>query len=398
MLIKTKTVTAGDGAKAVSYVLAPGENEQVFVLEGTPENALMADEFAMLCDQKTGLLHNTINPGMYELADADREHSIAAIKAEYGVPQESPHLLVEHQKFRKDGTLQRHLHLFMQAQDARGNLVNTWRSKKRDELLSRFMEIELGHRITPGRHNAWVHEKMIERSLDRHAAIMDEFKEVVKVARYTEVQNQRSKRLGFNIDYFTSELTQIAELPRDEQARKVAELIDKFEDCGIEAGTKRSRILLQHPSGEKAFNINKILKIEAHDTGNFIKEVGRYLDNDCIKPGREHPGTSDQYDKATGKVASNQHSDSGEAECPASDHPQSDEELEITNAARDLRANIRRFSDNRASDVSAADIEAAPDIDDPHLMLKLSRQLKKSLSTRKIGSVLEPTLRPAKIR
>jgi hypothetical protein len=278
VLVKTKGVSSGQGSAAVAYVMRMGTNEHVEILDRNPEDMLAADEFAQLCEQGTGLIHTTISPGMYGMSDDQDDYVIACIKAEYGIPQDTPHMLVSHTSPRKDGTVQIHKHMLAIAQTEQGNVINLFRSKKRDELISRVAEIELGHDIVPGRHNDWVHEKMMERGLERHAVAMEPYKDIVAVARYGEKQNKRAARLGFNIDYFTKELASIKEMDRDVQPTALAKLIDQFDGCGIEAGEKRSRILLSHPSGEKPYNINKILGLKAKDTADFIIQTQENID------------------------------------------------------------------------------------------------------------------------
>ncbi|MCL6284903.1 hypothetical protein M3P21_15330 [Ruegeria sp. 2012CJ41-6] len=423
MIIKSKMVSSGGGVRAASYPLKQGDNERVVVLQDNADQLILADEFATLKGRKNGLIHFTINPGQEHMNPDDWERALEAYRTENGFNPNDPETLVFHESYRSDGTLQRHLHGVRTAADSEtGKTYKRFRDKPKDEAVSRFMELELGHKLISGKFNDFAAMRMREMGhhdyADQIAAL-----DPPEPAAFNHDEHQQAKRQSFDLPALRQQLKALAELPRDQQPQKLAELLDRdgleLADA-IEEGRGRSRIMIQTPQGMKDHNANRTLKIKAAEVAAFIEAAKEHLhdlrsdtpeptsdlgagstDSARPEPKPDHP-EPDSNNQRSGTDAPDQQR-AGEAQqgtfgsAGSSSEDRSTEQLanaaaELAKATANLKSDTQKFAASRGNDFTAADLDAPPDLSDPNLMKKLAAMLKKSLGGAKriAAQVLTP--------
>ncbi len=423
MIIKSGTVKSGDGTRAANYPFKPGDNERVIVLKDDRDQLIVADEFAELKGRKNGLIHTTINPGQ-ELTPDQWERALEAVRAEHGFNPDGPETFVIHESQRADGSLQQHGHFFTTAADSEnGKTYKRFRSKGKDEAVSRLLELEFGHKLISGKHNQFAAMRLREMCHHDYADQVAALDGDKPQAAYSHDQHQQAKRQNFDLPGLRQQLKELADLPSDKQPQKLAELLDRegleLADA-IEEGRGRSRIMIQTPEGVKNHNANRTLKIKAAEVAKLISETKEilhdlrsdtsHLERDLgagstdsahqePKPDYQQSGPDNQR---SGTDASDQQraceaeqSPSGSAGSSSEDR--STEQLanaaaELAKATADLKSDNKKFAASRGEDFTAADLDAPPDLSDPNLMKKLAAMLKKCLGgvTRVVARVLSP--------
>ncbi len=401
MIIKSHGIRSGSGSNTVAYVQATGQNEAVELLQGDPEALEVADEFATLAGHKNGLIHITISPAE-PLTPGQLSQAIATINEEFGFSPEDPILLTRHESRRSNGKMMDHFHYVRPAADGDGRAYRIYRSMKKDEAVSRFCELEFGHQLVYGAHNDFAHKRMLERGLDDYADQLTDLINDRPKSDFGSKENQRGQRLDFDMKTYRHELQNITALPHIQQPAAFAVLINKFDGVRIQQGDKRSRLFLIASNGEQLHNANRILKIKAANVANFIALTKGHL-NDRAEPDSklrpEHTRTANSDHRPAGSASPNKQSNNPTSECAITDHQQSGSNLaseatELAQAANELKPAIERFSTSVGADATSADIEAPPDLDDPNLMIKLARILKRSLDKAASSTAPCPTYRP----
>ncbi len=423
MIIKSHGIRTGTAERVVSYVQAQGGNEQVEVLENASEALMDADLFAGSAGHKNSVLHITISPDQ-EISRDELRRVTAAINVEFGFFPDDPMLMVRHVSNRKNGARLSHFHLIRPAADAGGKVYDLYRSKKKDETISRFLEIELGHQITAGKHSDFVHERFIERGLTRHAEQIARLVNVKAKAAVGNKQHQKANRVGFDIIEFTSELNEVAALPPEEQIAAFANLLSRNDSLEIEQGSRRSRLLVKQ-DGQVVCNANRILKIAASEVEAFVELTLKEIEHgkrksENVDTFTEQPRSGGGFDGAGSRATKNEVVDRSSSRSrpvtgrqtdtgshrntdtePASDHrrqPHHQSQYRRNSAfirgyqggltVRQMSAAARSakpmIDDLRAmaADFSSFSAEPIPDLNDPFLMMKLSRLLEKSLGSR----------------
>ncbi|KPD10367.1 hypothetical protein [Phaeobacter sp. 11ANDIMAR09] len=401
MIIKSHGICSGTGSNTVAYVQATNQNEAVELLQGDPEALEVADKFAVLAGHTNGLIHITISPNE-PLTPEQLTKTIGAINEEFGFSSDDPILLTRHFSRRGNGKMMDHFHYVRPAADGNGRVYRMYRSKKRDEAVSRFCELEYGHQLVSGAHNDFTHKRMLERGLDDFADQLTDLINSRSKSDFGSKENQRGLRLGFDMKTYHHELRNIAALPRNQQPAAFAELIDRFDGIRILQGDKGSRLNLITSNGEQLHNANRILKIKAADVANFIAHTEEYLyDRTEPEPGSrpEHTRIVDDYYQQPGQPTPNEQPDCPTSERSTTDHRQGGSALdaeatELAQAANELKAAIETFTARRKMDTTSADFEALPDLNDPNLMTKLARMLKKSLCTAARSIAPSPIYKP----
>lgn len=277
MIIKTHGIRSGTAQRVLNYVVAQGANDHVSVLQDASDALLDADLFAQVAGHKNGVLHITISPDQ-NLAQHDLAKVLEAIDEEFGFSHSEPKSLVRHLSKRSNSVQLEHFHLVRPATDANGKVLDLYRSKKRDEYISRFLELRLGHRITPGKHNDFVAERFRERGMSQCAEQFAPRVSEKPEALMKAVEHQRANRVGVELLNFKKELKVVAALSRDRQPLAFAELLAKHRDLEIQQGTKRSRLLVKK-QGHVICNANRQLRLEAKDVQAFVKQVEREIQN-----------------------------------------------------------------------------------------------------------------------
>lgn len=159
-----------------AYLLRKGPNEDVELIEvtglGTDDLAQALYEMQEIADGGQdgvkGLYHANINPETtYELTRADFIRCADVLAEELGLAGQ-PRALVKHRKKGRS-----HLHVVWQRTDVRSlNLIRDSFDYAAHERAARRLEMELGHRLVPGKHVA-IHD---------HGRTEEEHRETVREA------------------------------------------------------------------------------------------------------------------------------------------------------------------------------------------------------------------------
>jgi hypothetical protein len=269
--VKTSTIQSGTGAGAVAYLFAQGKNESVEFISGDKDALVLEDAIAVQDNAKFSLIH-AIYTSDIGLTPEQLTHIRQAARTELGVPLDAPSLLVKHSKIGKDGVQRDHHHELFPGRDEAGKVINTYRSKKRDELVSRMCEVDFGMPLVPGKHNDFVYKVAQERHLDKK--YQDAFKEISNisaVAAYSSKNNSVADRVDFNVGKWNAGLKDIAKLTNDQKPEALAELMNKFDNAEIISSNRsKARIVVSFNDGEFIQNANRVLKINKNDTKKFI--------------------------------------------------------------------------------------------------------------------------------
>lgn len=420
MIIKSHSVNTGTAQRVCEYVLAQGANESVEVLEGASDGLLDADYFARAAGHKNSILHITISP-VQEIIQGELAQVISAINEEFGFDCSDPHLLVRHVSTRSNGARLSHYHLLRSATDANGRVYDTYRSKKKDETVSRLMEIKLGHTITPGKHSDFVHDRFIERGMVEYAERISGLIIEKPIAAMGSKQQQKARRKGVDPMVFTKGVRGVAALPVGDQAKAFAALLMAHVNYTIEQGSRESRLLVKK-DGDVICNVNRILKKPAPDVGRFIEQVRKEIESGKARNGKvgsqnKVPNSCRNFSDAGKRARSIEGSDSGSSkrrtprrrefdprsvgnadpEPMRDNRRQSDSQKQYRCDSEDLRRTQSGLAISQLSmaainatpltndlkdavkSYSESSAEPIPDIDDPYLMMKLSRALAKSM-------------------
>lgn len=278
MIIKTGCIKAGHGQRITSYAVLEAQNERVDVLKDEGEQLMVSDDFALAKGRKHGLLHIIISPGQ-DLSPAELETTLSAIRQEFGYNPCDPETLATHQSKRADGSTQKHYHFVRPAANSEtGKTYQLFRSRGKDEAVSRLCELQFGHSLTPGANNKFAEMRLREMGKNDLAdRLAEAFRDQDNTtAAYSRKDHQQAKRQGFDLPSLRQHLKDIADLPRVQQPAMLAEVInDKGLDLAdaVTQGRGRSRITILTPEGLKDHNANRTLKIKATQTSEFIAET-----------------------------------------------------------------------------------------------------------------------------
>ena len=262
------------------YILSQGQNETVQLIEGDFDALELEDQIAGQDGLKHSLIH-AIYTSDTDLSPEQLQHMRQAMREEYGIPQDAPSMLVIHEKVGRDGVLRKHGHEVVSIKDEQGRVANTFRSKKRDELVSRKCEVDFGMDLVPGRHSDFVYKASVERNLD--AKYQEAFQPIAHLkerARYSSVEGKIATRQGFDIHHWTSGLENVSRMPEVDQPKAFAELVNQFDGGEFRQGERgRSRLLVSFgDDGENLRNANKILKIKAAKVADFVAAAQESFD------------------------------------------------------------------------------------------------------------------------
>ncbi|WP_293800159.1 hypothetical protein [uncultured Bosea sp.] len=182
---------------------------------------------------KRDIVHIVVSPER-RLSSDEIEQVLRTIEAEYGIPEGSARLVVEHQK----GDRAHHFHVaFSMASEVDGKALRFWRSGDRDEMLARRLEIELGEALQPSTRVDRTVELLRERGRDDLAELAAQGPVAEKGLRQSKAEVRQDKRLGVD-----SELINARVLYAWRQAGgDLALLREELEGAGfrLAAGDKR---------------------------------------------------------------------------------------------------------------------------------------------------------------
>lgn len=389
LIIKSHSIRTGTAERVTSYVLAAGQNEAVETLEGAAEALLDADAYATSTGHRSSLIHITISPDQ-EISETDLSLTINAINAEFGFDQRDPCLLVRHQMKRSNGLLLSHYHLLRPAADGNGRVYPTFRSKKKDETVSRYVEIKLGHRITPGKHNDFVFDRYTERGMLNYAAQISDILNCRPKAAFNAGQQRKLERQGFDIARLTEELKEITRLEASERAKAFAALLVEHGNLSVTRGVKSSRLLIKK-DGRILLNANRSLNIHKSDMTNFIEKVQEEIQSETAQSKNRKFASDRRFISRFARDIDPE---------PTSDHRrQPDHKVQYGSDCKPVRGtekylglqhlhiatmNVSPMIDalqNRAESCREISLEPLIDLNDPFLMMKLSRALARSLGS-----------------
>lgn len=177
MVIKGKSRT--NGQQLAAYLLKPGGNERIEILEHISRHDTLADtvrDWDILAEGVQGkkyLYHAQINPeARYDMTREQWEHAADVLEKELGFTGQ-PRLIVFHQKH--DG--RQHVHVVWNRIDTETmTLLDDGWNYVANERASLALEKEFGHEIVPGKHAKRDREKQPEfprsemAEHDRHLA------------------------------------------------------------------------------------------------------------------------------------------------------------------------------------------------------------------------------------
>lgn len=276
-LIQTR-ISGGGASNAVAHVLKMDGNEAVQVLEGSPEEAFMAEAMAMADGHKYGLRHIVINPDQ-ELSQEQLDWMIDQINQEYGFADDDPMMLVKHDKIRSDGSNVEHYHLLRASSSIEGKVYDAYNLQKRNELIARKSEIEFGHVQTRGKHNTYVYHQLLSRGDEVTA---DQIKHLTKGApahaKFGSKSKAKAERKGVDLPAISHAIAELKNKTPSEMARGLSNLEKQHPSITIDRGDRRNVIVVR-AAGEVLLNANKSLAIKAKAVAEILKIKQEILEN-----------------------------------------------------------------------------------------------------------------------
>ena len=209
-------------------------------------------------------------------------------------------------------------------------------------------------------------------------------------AAYSHDEHKQAERQGFNLAALRQSLKIIAEQAQEQQSHALAELINsnglELADA-LTTGRGRSRIMIELPDGVKDHNANRTLKIKVPQVAAFINQTKEHLD--AIRP-----DTTDQRGSLAGSTSADNQRSGADTSIKSSNDTAPErttqsvasDQQELAQAATELQPLAAKFTVSRHGDLTAADIDAPPDPNDPNLMLKLAAMLGRSLANENVRS------------
>jgi hypothetical protein len=150
----------GDGAQLGRYLVTPGKNERVAVIEvrGTvavdvPGAVREMDAVALCTRSSKGLYHATLNtPAHEKLTPEQLARAVDRLETGLGFDGQ-PRVVVVHDKRDRDGALRSHVHVVWSRTDwQHERAIRIDHNFRKHELAARDLEREFGHGRTQGAH------------------------------------------------------------------------------------------------------------------------------------------------------------------------------------------------------------------------------------------------------
>jgi hypothetical protein len=162
MIVKSSARTGGRAL--ADHLTNPEENERISITgcrNVTSDN--VHESIAEMVGMAEGwrgnkpLIHAHISPDQ-AMSEKDWSASWAAYEKEFGL-EGRPYVEVEH---LKEGRLPHRHRAYLRVDTETHTANDVWRSKMRDEKVSRLLEHQFGHKLTHGPHDFWVTKKLQE--------------------------------------------------------------------------------------------------------------------------------------------------------------------------------------------------------------------------------------------
>lgn len=258
MILKQTRMPVGDGEAFRNYLRNPGENEEVKVLVGDPENVVESEMISSLLGRVYGSRHVIVSPDR-QLSRSELASVIMEFVKEFRVPAGSKNriVVVEHRKQRSDASqgAGRHYHLAIPEIDhVSGEPLDAAFTAIRNEKIARLSELVLGHEIIPGRYNKEVYGALQDAGIDvgrfRSALIaarLDEgcsqdeaeatFLDFRAYGGFSSSQHKTAERLGVSLPRLMKRL-------RDAIEERFSDGTSKIDDrIAVELGIRLTGIL-----------------------------------------------------------------------------------------------------------------------------------------------------------
>jgi hypothetical protein len=153
-----------DAQELLEHLLQGAGNERMSEITGEGSVAELLDDARMLASGlgRHAVWHLSVSPA-FPMTDAQWLRALHLVREAYGLSHETPLAVVEHAKPHRAGAGGRrrqrppHRHLVFSARDpASGRMIDPFRHYVVNERIARQLELECGHPLTKGRHNAAV--------------------------------------------------------------------------------------------------------------------------------------------------------------------------------------------------------------------------------------------------
>ncbi|PZR80723.1 MAG: hypothetical protein DI537_39190 [Stutzerimonas stutzeri] len=221
---------------------------------------------------KREVVHIVISPERM-LSTDELETMLRTIEKEYGIPEGSARLLVEHEK----GERARHYHVvYSMVSEATGRALRFNRSGDRDEMLARRFEIELGEKIQPSTRVERTAELLRQRGLADLAEIAAQGPVAEKGRRTSKAETRQNDRLGVDQVLLDERLRQAWRQSGNDMSRLRLEL-DAMGFC-LAAGDQRIAgvpiVMLVDVETLKSTSLTRHLnRLALHGNGPRFREV-----------------------------------------------------------------------------------------------------------------------------
>lgn len=165
---------------------------------------LLATPARRIRRMRRDVVHVVMSPER-PLTQGDVELMLGLYEAEYGIPDGSARLVVEHQK----GNRASHFHIvYSMADETTGKALRFSRSRDRDEMLARRLEIAFGVKLQPSTRVDRTAELLRKRGLDDLAEIAAAGPRAEKGENRSKAERQQEKRLGADRELIDARLMQ----------------------------------------------------------------------------------------------------------------------------------------------------------------------------------------------
>ena len=256
----TRISTASGAGKIGAHVLNGADNEEVHVLHGSPDDMRDMVEDARDVGAQYAMRHVIISP-KEAVTRAQAEKIAADWLAEFKA-DDRPWMLVEHKKARADGSFDKHWHLIVgEVSPSTGRVLDNRADFARHEKLARLAEIELGHQLVVGRHNAAVFHALnaegrtAEAGAMKHLTIAE-----LPHSAFTSNAFQVAKRKGTSLSQIREQVRSAWE--RSDDARSFSAALAE-QGLAIEQGRKKHIVIGTNKDGQRVEfgSIDRLAKV-----------------------------------------------------------------------------------------------------------------------------------------
>ena len=265
MIIKQTRILAGGAETISNYIQGLGENEKVDILYGDPPSvAYYADTAADIHEHTYCIRHIIFSP---EKKLDDIIPMIKAFTDEFDIG-DRPFAMAVHHKERANEELPPHYHLIIAESDSRGKIMDTSNNFKRNEMISRRLEVEYGHKIQKGRHNTYVIGHMKDNPKYQHVYNIIKNSGIdtgdLPKQAFTKEQQGKAKRLGVDLAKLHNSLKEIESLILEDRNLNIEMIFKaiKKAGCKLIPGDKPGFVyVVEKKTGEILGTLDRLARI-----------------------------------------------------------------------------------------------------------------------------------------